>query len=267
MHRKALKYLKQGILFNVIKNRLLEYFRMQGYKYTRTFNYYRDIKNRIRYGPSAPIFAERIWVNPQHCAMTLIGFDQKHSGKVIESFWPIKQAIPVHEIPKIKFCVGHWVKGLSWEDTGAYKHWIKGIPWTDTTVYKHMQNIDNKPYGTELIDSETAGYNDIPMHLMGINSIIKRYENLDLAFEQVKREGRLKTRKEIRADNYLENGGILIHLGPNGTPFFGGGGIHRFAMSLILELPIIPAQIGCVHISAIPFLDDFRKPMFTTLKA
>ena len=41
--------------------------------------------------------------------------------------------------------------------------------------------------------------------------------------------------------------------------FFGGSGCHRFAIARILELSIVPAQIGCVHKSAIPFLPILRQ--------
>ena len=68
----------------------------------------------------------------------------------------------------------------------------------------------------------------------------------------------MKTRNEIFKDNFREVGGIYIHIGVDGKPYFGGGGCHRFAIAHILQI-IFPAQIGCVHVSAIPYLKGYRK--------
>jgi hypothetical protein len=38
-----------------------------------------------------------------------------------------------------------------------------------------------------------------------------------------------------------------INLDGGLTPIYGGGGMHRFAMAKILNLEIIPAQLGVVH--------------------
>jgi hypothetical protein len=61
------------------------------------------------------------------------------------------------------------------------------------------------------------------------------------AQDDTKRSRRLKTRKELDPRNYREEGGVLICLGKGGEPLLYNG-FHRFAMSLILELPVIPAS-------------------------
>ncbi len=91
-----------------------------------------------------------------------------------------------------------------------------------------------------------------------INDIILRYKKLDVIFENIKKDKRIKTMNNFFSYNFREWGGILIHIGPNEKLFFGKGGYHRFAIAHILNIPF-PAQIGCVHISSISYLNKLRK--------
>ena len=137
----------------------------------------------------------------------------------------------VTEIPKIKFCYEHWVNNVSWKDTGAYDYMLK-------SVIKKGEHDGCKNF----------------------EDIIKRYEELDLIFDQVKKEGRLRTRKEINPGNFRGSGEVIIHIGPDGEIYFEGegGGNHRFAIDYILKL-LLPAQVGCIHKSAIQYLSKQRK--------
>ena len=91
-----------------------------------------------------------------------------------------------------------------------------------------------------------------------LTDIVRRYDRLDLIFERAKQEGRLRTMEEVNPGCFREEGGVLIHVGPEGELFFGGLGAHRFAIARILKLPL-PAMIGCVHVSAIPYLTQLRQ--------
>lgn len=192
----------------------------------------RDIKNRLWFGPGAPIYAETIWVNPSsvHDFLWLTP-DRYYSGLVLTSSWPDKDVIPVTEVPRIRCCIEHWQNGKEWKDTGAYELILQniadlGIPVDDC---KDLTDIHN------------------------------RYEKLDAIFQQIENEKRLLTRNELMNNrNFREIGGILIHIGPEGKLYFGMGA-HRFAMAKILNISF-PAQIGCIHISAISFLSKLRKP-------
>lgn len=93
---------------------------------------------------------------------------------------------------------------------------------------------------------------------VNIDDIVKRYRSLDTIFEQIRKEGRFRIRKEFNQKNFREKGGVLVHIGPYGEPFFGMGGCHRFAIALILKLKL-PSQIGCVYKDAIPLLKNLRK--------
>lgn len=200
---------------------------------------FQDIKNMIRYGPSAPKFADRIWLTPGNKTMFLtaastrkfLGMsNQEVSVKVIEFTWPVKKAIPVYKLTKIKMCIEHWRNGKSWEDTGIYKYMEKMI--LDYGEHDGCRNIDD---------------------------LKKRYENLDLLFEQARQEGRLRTWEEVNpgiGERKRDSG--FVHVGPRGILYWGGPGQHRLAIAYILNIPI-PAQIGCVHINAIPYLHQLRE--------
>jgi hypothetical protein len=92
-----------------------------------------------------------------------------------------------------------------------------------------------------------------------MKDIIKRYELLDNIFEEVRREGRLKTIKEINPGSFRDKGEALFHIGPDGQPLFDGegGSNHRVAIAYILQIPM-PGQIGCVHKSALNKLRSLR---------
>lgn len=190
-----------------------------------------DFNNKIHYGSSAPKYAERIWIYPRNIKMVITSpvlNGRRDSGEVIKDNWPLEHAIPLSKFPKIKFSIDHWTNNISWEETGLFDF-----------MY---ELIDKIPGADGCYDKK---------------DIICRYEKLDEIFKQIKEEGRLRTMEEIYPNNFREFGGVLIHVGPYGEPFFGGGGCHRFAIAYILNLPI-PAQIGCVHVSALPYLDALR---------
>ncbi len=202
---------------------------------------YSDIKNKLLYGRIAPVYCERIWLSPAECtiaiddgAKIIHGFGPFFPGQVID-YWPPaeeKNIIPVIEVKKIKFSIDHWVNGVKWENTGAYEY-------MEILIAKSKRGIVD---GCRTADD-----------------IVRRYSKLDEIFNQVKKEGRLRTKREIKEDkNFRERDGIRIHVGPNGA-FILDGGYHRFAMALILNLKMIPAQVTCVHKDAIPSLPSLRK--------
>ena len=89
--------------------------------------------------------------------------------------------------------------------------------------------------------------------------IIERFKLLDKAYDEAKKTGRLKTRKELDPSNFREKDGILVHIGKNGKPVFGGNGFHRLAIAKVLDLDLIPACIGIVDKESIKYLDQYRR--------
>lgn len=233
LFEKIKKHYKQKTLFKVTYNYLAGDLPF----------YYVDIRNIFKYGFESPRYAERIWVNPKTITRALtiesvtkltgLEHHRKASGRVVEKNWPSEASgsiISIYDLPEVKFCVDHWVKNVSWENTGAYNHMINVIKQTGSSFNGCFTKDD----------------------------ILNRYKNLDYAFDEVKKEKRLKPAKEVRPNNFREKGGVYVHVGPEGELFFGGGGRHRFTMSIILGLDKIPAQIGIVHKSAIPHLKKLR---------
>lgn len=189
----------------------------------------RDVSNVMRYGPRAPLYAECIWINPAACSKSMTAYSRSDSGKVIRGAWPAQEERDLMALEKFQICFSHWVQGQSWEDAGAYDYMKRLI--------------------------EERGPVD---HCTTDADVRARYLALDKLFVQIKNQERLKTRKEINPRSFREQGGIYMHIGPQGVPYFGGGGFHRLAIARILEINCIPAQVGCIHISALDLLPAYR---------
>jgi len=230
---KINNHIRNRTLRKVVFNYLKKPFRKFNKRYPLFFQ--RDVYNKLRYGPKAPLNHERIWVNPADIKQMLVPSEVKRitgktrdktSGQIIN--WDqVEKTRPVRGEFKIRYCIQHWVDGVSWEELGV-------IDFLKNNSRKHRRKTDQ-----ELKD---------------------RFKMLDEAFEEIKKEGRLKTMKELNPDNYREYDGILIHIGKDGEPFFGSCGNHRLAMAIILGFEKIPAWIGLVDKDSIKYLDMYREP-------
>jgi tetratricopeptide (TPR) repeat protein len=191
----------------------------------------RNAFNRIIYQDKAPIYGSRIFVNTESITKILDQniFDRTHSGCVVDTDW-FSKISPLNSNFKYKACIDHWKNNILWEETG---------------IYEFMENLIVQ-YGG-------------PDGCKNREDIIKRYERLDQIFDEVKREGRLKTQDELNQSTTGERGGIYIHLGQSGEPIFGGGGHHRLAIAKVLGIKQIPAQVGCVHPSALDTYFSMRQ--------
>jgi hypothetical protein len=199
----------------------------------------RDISNKIKYRNEAPVYGERIWVAARECK-EIFKFkdytdtaDRTSSGKVVSFQWPnnTPYIYPVKNSIKIASCIDHWEKGIPWDNTPIYDHMLEEI---NKSVNKEMDGCRN------------------------LKEIKQRYEKLDIVFNKIKNQKKFNTQEEISPKAYKETGGVLIHIGPNGIPYFGCVGYHRFAMAYVLDITI-PAQLGCIHYSALNTLKDYRK--------
>jgi len=92
-----------------------------------------------------------------------------------------------------------------------------------------------------------------------VEDLHRRYQALDEMFRQTKAIGRLKTRKELDASAFREEGGILVCIGARGEPLLYDG-FHRLAAALVLNLTLIPAQLGYVDARALDSLAKYRPP-------
>lgn len=190
----------------------------------------RDLINQLKYGSSAPRFGQMIYVNPQACDTYLVSeWNRKHSGDVQPGDWDLNVK-PLTEHPKYKYCVQHWVYGVSWKESGAYE-FLREL------IRKKGEPVDG---------CFTEG------------DILSRYDELDRVFEHVSRTGELYTRRKVNPYNFRETGGIYFHIDRQTTPVFGGGGVHRFSISKILNFTLVPAQLGVVHRDAVKDWGKFK---------
>ncbi|TGN38520.1 hypothetical protein E5Q11_15245 [Marinobacter confluentis] len=151
------------------------------------------------------------------------------SGRVLNE-WPTDLQQRISDNPKIGYCFDHWVQGKTWAEAGA--------------INFMLEKIASSPAG---VSDECRDYGDV----------IERFETLDRIWADLGKRGSLPSRQELIPGNFREIGGVLIHIGPGGEPIFSGAGCHRFAMALIMGAPF-PAQLGCVHESALDQLPEFR---------
>jgi hypothetical protein len=191
----------------------------------------RDTTNALRYGPNAPKYAELIWVRPSEIRHALVGRSDyvRCSGKVIDIEARFRRT-DLESTPRMQ---------------SSFAHWVDGVPWEDTRDYAVM--LDAIRRGKDWAGCRSE------------DDLGRRYESLDAVFEQARSSRRLKTRKELDPKAFREEGGILVCIGGQGEPLLYDG-FHRLAIALILDLPIVPAQLGYVDRNAVDSLEWYRTP-------
>lgn len=200
-------------------------------KATRLFTIgWRDAMRMVRYGWDAPRIAERIWIRPADCVAAVSSVLRQQTGQVLGGDWDLRVG-PLSELPKFRMALMHWHCGLSWRDVGAYDYMMQRIA--------ECGELDG---------------------CRSMTDVIARYDRLDVIFEHVQREGRLRTQAEVQPGNFREQRGVYVHIGRQNTPIFGSGGCHRLAIATVLELEQIPVQLGVVHPGALASWHVFRRP-------
>ncbi|MCC1491526.1 hypothetical protein [Cognatishimia sp. F0-27] len=183
----------------------------------------RDWLNRLRFGPDAPQSDECIYVDPCRVHHQFLGkasrFDlgRQASGRVLAGDWD-KARGDIEANMKLQSCRMRWQQGAKWEDTPIHA--------------RHRAEI-------------AAG--KAPDGMRSLDDLDARAAALDAIFEETRARGRLLAQHELPDMFRREAGGVLIHIGRDGTLLRAGGGAHRFAIARILELTEMPAQLGVVH--------------------
>lgn len=191
----------------------------------------REKLNILLHKERAPLYAERLWVNPLEITKSVrLGSQTYTSGKILANKKCFDNYIPLNEDKIIKKCFDHWVNGRSWARTGM--------------IDEMLQMINR--YGS---------YDGCKTQA----DVFERYSRLDQLFNTISKERTFKHKQELDKKAFREEGGILIHIGPGGELFFGGNGNHRLAIALVLELDLIPVQLGATCIDSLDHLQTIRK--------
>jgi len=172
-----------------------------------------DLRNRL-------IYCDPLEINQILLPKVLGKFSRHFSGFVTQKDIFSENMFPLRLHPKIKYCFAHFDSKLSWKDSRAYEY--------------YSSSLINKKKFDKLCD---------------LNDVTKRFQTLDLLYENVANSRELKTRFELGMSDHRfdEEGGIYVHFDSSGQPIFGGGGFHRLAIAQILKLHKIPVCIGLVH--------------------
>lgn len=188
----------------------------------------RDTTNVIRFGTGAPRFAERIWIDPNRVKRVSHdpGLRRPQSAKVIGGDWD-KTAETLGKWDKYNACISHWTHGVSWEDTGI------------------IAALTEQIHTTGPVDG-----------LKQPKDVVERYRKLDTIFCSIAQRGQLASVREHGEHLFRAWGDILIHVGRGPEAILGRGGHHRLAIAHCLGLEVAPAQIGCVHPSALASWTD-----------
>ncbi|MFP7570346.1 hypothetical protein [Marivita sp. S2033] len=199
----------------------------------------RDVYNRVRYGAEAPKSDELIWIRPRDVtdwykpdpANGAPKFRRRHSGLVASGDWD-RSRTPFG---------GH----IKLDSIRA--HFEGGVPWQDTPLFAFMlDQLAEKGRVDSCLSRE---------------DLIARYDRLDRIYEEAQRTRTLRPHGSVN-ETRREHGGILVHIARDGTPLRDGGGMHRFAIAYVLDLPRVPAQLGVIHSDAFKsgVLQELRRP-------
>lgn len=187
----------------------------------------RDLGNRLMFGPDAPLSDETVWLPMDritHVYKPGKGaprFRRRHSGKVVGGDWHLSRA---RLRPTEK-------------DISCHMHYVEGRPWEETPIWaRHVREI-------------SEGH--APDNCRTLTELRAWYDRRDAAFSEIKKAGILTPAAALPDRVRREHGGILVHIGPDGTFLRSGGGAHRFAIARILDMPFIPVQVEVVHRDAL----------------
>ncbi len=189
----------------------------------------READNRLRYGRGAPQVSERLWIDPLAVDRAFSWFEAR-SARVVTT-WPPAPGMPFDEHRHVAFALARWRQGVPWTETGAVEYMTAQI------ARRGSQDGCRTP-----------------------QDVLRRFARLDALYETVGRERRLRTRSELEPRAFREDGGILVHVGPDGAFVAGDSGKHRLTIARLHQLPSIPVRLGEIHRDALPLLASLRRP-------
>jgi hypothetical protein len=175
----------------------------------------RDITNLARYGRYAPKAYQRLVIPTEEITTVLSPkrFSENDSARVMAGSWD-KDTKPL-------------------SDTKKYQTISKAL----------RQDLDWMESGMLELYSGSKKYSKRQLQI--------RYDNLANIVNEIRADGRIKTRKELSSFNFREYGGVSVHIGSEGRAIFAGDGYHRLALAHLINVRTIPVCICVVHEDAV----------------
>jgi hypothetical protein len=206
--------------------------------YRRAFA--QDLKQFFQYGFGVPKFCETVFVDTRNINFWLppTGDWWSESGRLLSGDW--EQGIePLSSNRTLTYARMHFQEGHDWLEIREklLSEGSAGIP-----EFAVLENLVSK---SESKRSESQ----------------RRLMSYEKLYSELSESRSLKARSELEVPHFREHGGILIHFDSMGRLIFGARGNHRFAISKLLELSIIPAMVGLVHPKV---KDSWRDSTITT---
>lgn len=173
----------------------------------------RYLMNLARHGLSAPVPAERIWVDPMIVSDVLPHgvISRAKTGVIRSGDWDLKSEDLLSQ-PKVMVCIKHWVEGLSWDEAGGFR-----------------------------LDGARRDASELAL----------RYSELDRMFARMQEEKRILSTTELGNRSWLSRDEIYVHIGRGPRLIFGGKGFHRMSAARALGIRCVPAVLGAVHEEAV----------------
>jgi len=189
----------------------------------------KDVANILKYGKKAPLRYEKIVVKTNVIKKRIIGTEFGQSALVYTEKWPSYLEKNIIDQSQ-KIIIKKYKENISWEKSG---------------YIDYRMNMIKKGVILDGVDSK--------------EKIEERCKIWDQIYHHTKRTGRVYSQKEINSYNFRERGGIMISISDKGELIKTGQGNHRLLIAQILEIPVITAQIGVVHVNAFNILVKLRK--------
>ncbi len=174
----------------------------------------RNLKNMCSHGIKCPKAQDLVVVNTSDVKTRLTGIKKIDSGRILGGSWDEKAISLFDNLPTnrtFELALKKFDKDQSWLDSEAFDYACKKL--------------------------HSKGYK--------IEEIYEKYRNLDKIEEIIRSTHQLP--RSLEHKGRREINGVYIHIGRSGQPIFGGGGSHRLAMAIRLNVKKIPVQIGLIH--------------------
>jgi hypothetical protein len=191
--------------------------------------YFANVQPRVRY-------LDLAWCNPLDIRLSTRYFVPKkggflHSGNelakdmlgenryrfIAAGDWD-KDIAPIEDVKHISRTIARFDRELDWESVGE-------VSWM-------MENIDE------------FGVQD---GCRNLGDVMARCEAIDALKDQLVRDHRLCSRRELHPRNFREKGGIGVSLARNGDIIWQTDGAHRLALARLLALKEVPVCIHMIH--------------------